>query len=176
VFLTGLAVLLAADAAVGTGVLQRAVRASQDHVVAIVVPHIPAPTPVEVRTGRGGLPGAFASVNNGLLARPQSDVPNLSTCPALSRTVHPEMECETSSPFLITTYSALRLVLLPRSEPWGVEIHLVDVDSGGGLPGLVPRLGSRQPRDRRSEGRECAFRTPEFGDSSVGTRRNWQDR
>jgi hypothetical protein len=39
------------------------------------------------------------------------------TCPALSRTVHPETEWETSSPFLITTYSALRLVLLPVSAP-----------------------------------------------------------
>jgi hypothetical protein len=33
-----------------------------------VVPHICAPTPIEVGTGRGGVAGALAGVNDGLLA------------------------------------------------------------------------------------------------------------
>lgn len=36
----------------------------QDHLVAVVVPHIPFPTPTQVRTGRGGVAGAFARVND----------------------------------------------------------------------------------------------------------------
>jgi hypothetical protein len=70
-FLIALAILDAAGAAVGTGVLQGAVRASQDHLVPGVVPHIPAPTPIQVRTGAGGVAAALAGVNDGLLASSQ---------------------------------------------------------------------------------------------------------
>src|SRR5215216_2084252 len=58
-----LAVLDAAGAAEGTGVFKRAVRTSQDHLVASVIPHIPATALIEMRAGRGGVAGAFAGVN-----------------------------------------------------------------------------------------------------------------
>ena len=47
--------------------------APQDHLVARVVPHVPAPTPIQMCTGGGGVAGAIAGVNDCLLASSQSE-------------------------------------------------------------------------------------------------------
>ena len=72
-----LAVRRAASAAEGTGVLQGAVRSSQDRLVAGVVPHLPAPTPIQVRTFCGLVACAFAGVDDGLLASSPPEVTEL---------------------------------------------------------------------------------------------------
>jgi hypothetical protein len=112
-----LAVLDAAGAAVGTGVFQRPVGASQDHLVASVVPHIPFPTPIEVRAGRGGVAAAITGVNDGLLASSQREAAELVDMSGLIPHGPSGDGVRDVVAVLITTYSALRLELLARSEP-----------------------------------------------------------
>jgi hypothetical protein len=128
-----LAVLLTAGAAVRTGVLQRAVRASQDHLVASVVPHIPFPTPIQVRTGRGGVAGAIAGVNDGLLASSQPEA--VRKCVAVTGPIsYGPPGDRVRDVVAVPDHHVLgvKARVTATVGAWGVEIHLVDVDSGGG--------------------------------------------
>ena len=130
VTLDRLAVLLAAGAAVRAGVLQRAVRASQDHLVVSVVPHIPFPTPIEVRTGRGGVAGAIAGVNDGLLASTQPEA--VRECVTVAgRIPHSPAGDRVGDVVAVPDHHILgvKARIAAGVTSWGVEIHLVDVDS-----------------------------------------------
>jgi hypothetical protein len=120
--------------------------------------------PIEVRAGTGGVAGAFADVNDGLLASSQPEA--VLQCIAVSgRITRRPSGDRVRGVVAVSDHHILgvKAGVAAGVTSWGVVIHLVDVDGGG--CGLQPARRSKlnqQLRGRRPEGSECAFRTPEF--------------
>jgi hypothetical protein len=146
-----LAVLDAAGAAVGTGVLQGAVRAAEDHLVAGVVPDIPAATLIQAGTDRGGVAGAFAGVNDGLLASSQPKAAELVDVAGLIP--HGPSGDGVRDVVAVPDHDVLGVEagVAPAVGAWGVEIHLVDVNSGGSC---LSWCGDQEARSSYETGEE----------------------